>query len=183
MRGDVVILVLGLQDLNLIGHDLLAGAHADLGTLHDLDLETEDTLTELDVTDSNVDELSLGLTSGDLVTGSVLLGLGTLTTNLTRDDNFATSGTTASHDGTHDVVGGHTDWDTVQELELEGLNVGGSGQVLVVWEWLDGELDLVVLVVEVVPLFNDGLDFSNSSGTLLHELVVLGGNNSDFCAH
>ena len=130
MGDDVGIIILGLEDLDEIGHDLLVGADADFGTLHDLDLDTEDTLTELDVADGNIDEVLLGLTSGDLVTGVVLLGLGTLTTDLTGDDNLATGGTTTAHDGSDNVVGGHTDGGTVKQLVLEGLDVCGGGEFL-----------------------------------------------------
>ena len=164
---NVSVVILGLEDLDAIGHDLLVGADADLDTLHDLDLKTEDTLAEFDVTDGNVDEVVLGLTSGDLVTSIVLLGLGTLTSDLTRDDNLTTGGTTTAHDGSHDVVGGHTDGGTVKQLVLKGLDVGGGGEFLEVREGLDGELDLVVLVVEVVSLLDEGLDLLDLTGGLV----------------
>jgi hypothetical protein len=180
---DVSIVILWLQDLDLIWHDLLVGTNANFDALHDLDLETEDTLTELDVTDSNINEFLLWLTSGDLVTSVVLQGLGTLTTDLTRDNNFATSGITTAHDSSENVVSGHTDWDTVQELELKGLNVGGGGQVLVVWEWLDGELNLVVFIVEVVALLDEGLDLLNLTGVLVKQVLALGGTDTDLSAH
>jgi hypothetical protein len=181
--NDVVVLVLGLQNLDDIGHDLLGSANADLGALHDLDLEAEDTLAELDVTDGDVNEVLLGLTSGDLVTGGVLLGLCALTTDLTRDHDFATGGTTTAHNSAHDVVGGHTDGGTGEELELEGLNVGGGGQVLVEGEGLDGKLDLVVLVVEVVALLDEGLDLLDLAGALVEEVLALGGADADLGAH
>jgi hypothetical protein len=180
---DVVVLVFGFQDLDDIGHNLLLGANADLGTLHDLDLEAEDTLAELDVTDSEVNKVLLGLTSGDLVTSGVLLGLCALTTDLTRDHNLATGGTTTAHNSAHDVVGGHTDGGTGEELELEGLDVSGGGQVLVVGEGLDGKLDLVVLIVEVVALLDKGLDLLNLTGALVEQLVALSGADADLGAH
>ncbi len=79
---DVGVLILGFEDLDEVGHDLLGGASADFGALHDLDFKTKNTLAQLDVTDSNINEVLLGLTSGDLVTGVVLLGLCALTTDL-----------------------------------------------------------------------------------------------------
>jgi len=180
---DVLVILLGLQDLDVIGHNLLVSTDADLGTLHDLDFKTKDTLTELDVTDGNIDEVLLGLTSGDLVTSVVLLGLCALTTDLTGDHNFATGGTTTSHDGSHDVVGGHTDGGTVKQLVLEGLDVGGGGEFLKVGEGLDGELDLVVLIVEVVSLLDKGLDLLNLTGGLVEEVLALGGLNTDLGGH
>jgi hypothetical protein len=180
---DVVVFVLGVEDLDEIGHDLLLVAVADLGALHDLDLEAEDTLAEFDVTDGNINEVNLGLTSGDLVTSGVLHGLGALSTDLSGDHNFATSGTTTAHDGTNDVVGSVTDGESTEELVLEGLNVGGGGEVLVVGEGLDGELDLVVLVVEVVALLDEGLDFLDLTGGLVEEVLGVGGTDADLSGH
>jgi hypothetical protein len=80
-------------------------------------------LTEFNVTNSNINEVFLGLTRRNLVTGVVLLGLGTLTTDLTRDDNLATGGSTTAHNSTHNVVSSNTDWSTVKKLVLKGFNV------------------------------------------------------------
>ena len=98
LGSDVVVLVLGLGDLDDVGHDLSELADGELGVLHDLNLAAEDTLAELDVANGNVNELQLGLTSGDDVALLVLLGLGSLATDLTGDDDLAADGTTASHD-------------------------------------------------------------------------------------
>jgi hypothetical protein len=58
-------LLLGLDDGDNIGEGL-GGASASLGipSLHDLDLDTEDTLTEQDVTDGGVDKVADGLPGG-----------------------------------------------------------------------------------------------------------------------
>jgi len=183
VRGDVVVLVLGLDDSNAVGHDLLVVVGTDLNTLHDLDLKAEDTLAELDVADSDVDEFPLRLTSGDLVTLSVLLCLCALATHLTRDDDLAAGGTTTAHHSAHDVVGGHTDGGAVKQLELEGLNVSGGGQVLVVGEGLDGELDFVILVVEVVALLDQRLDLLHLTGLGVEEGNVVGSADTDLSAH
>jgi len=151
----------------------------DLGALHDLDLETKHTLTELDGTRRRIDEIVFGLTGGDLVTLSVLLGLGTLTADLTRDDDLATDGLTTAHDGTEDVVGGHTDGGAGQELVLEGLDVGGGAKVSVVRNGFDGKIDLVVGVVEVVPLLDERLDLLDLTGLLGEEILALGGTDAD----
>ena len=92
-----MVLVLGLGDLDDIGHDLSELANGELSILHDLDLAAEDTLSEFDVADGDVNELELGLTSRDDVALLVLLGLCSLSSDLTGDDNLAADGTTASH--------------------------------------------------------------------------------------
>lgn len=183
MGGDVGVLILGLKNLNEVGHDLLGGAGADFSTLHDLDLEAQDALAEFDVTHSDVDEVLLGLTSGDLVAGVVLLGLCALTADLAGDNDLATGSTTTAHDGSHNVVSSHTDGGAVQELVLKGLNVGGGRQLLGVGEGLDRELDLVVLVVEVVSLLDEGLDLLDLAGGLHEEVLALGGADADLSGH
>lgn len=123
MRNDVGIVILGLKDLDEVRHDLLRSANSNFSTLHNLDLDTEDTLAKLDVTDGDINEILLGLTSRDLVASVVLLSLCTLATNLTRDDHFTASCTSATHDCTQDVVGSHTDGNTVEELVFKCLNI------------------------------------------------------------
>jgi len=173
------VVILGLGDLDEIGHDLGGVSDLDGGTLHNLDLESEHALSEFDVTRGRVNEIVLGLTSGDLVTLRVLLGLCALSTHLTSNDDFATDGTTTAHNCAEDVVGGHTHGVTGEELELEGLDVGGSGEVLVVREGFDGEVDLVVLGVEVVSLLNERLDFLDLSDLLVNEFLALGDANAN----
>jgi len=151
--------------------------------LHNLDLKTEDTLTELDVADSAVNEVVLGLTSGDLVTSSVLLGLGALTTDLTGNDNLATGSTTTAHNSADDVVGGVTDGDTVQELSLEGLDVVGSGEGVLEGEGLDGELNAVVLIVEAIALLDEGLEFLNLLDGSVEELLGFSSEDADLGLH
>lgn len=125
----------------------------------------------------------LGLTGGDLVTSAVLLGLGALATDLTGNVDFATGGTATAHNSADNVVGGVTDGDTVQKLVLEGLNVGGSGEALGVGERLDGELDAVVLVVEAVALFDEGLEFLDLLEGFVEEFLVAGSEHADLSLH
>lgn len=181
--GDVSILFLWLEDVNLIGKDFFVTLWSDFETLHDLDLDSENTSTELSVTDCNIDEVELWLTSGDLVTSSVLLCLCTLTTDLTRDDNLATNGSTSAHDSTNDVVGSQTHSGAGEELMLKDFSVGGSAEVLVVGKGLDRKVDLVVFVIKVVSLLNEGLDFLDGSCLLVDEIGGLSAANTDFGSH
>lgn len=60
------LLLLGLDDGDGVGEGLLgAGLALGVGTAHDLDLDTEDTLAKEDVAGSGVDELLGGLTGVD----------------------------------------------------------------------------------------------------------------------
>jgi hypothetical protein len=181
---DVVVIILGFADGNNIGHNLDGTVGTGDGSaLHDLDLEAEDTLTEFDVTDGNIDEIVLGLTGGDLVTSSVLLGLCALTTDLSRDHNFATSGATTAHDGTNNVVSSVTDGGAVKELVLKVLNVSGGRKGLGERESLNGELNAVLLVVEAVALLDKRLEFLNLLERFVEEFLVTSGENTDFGLH
>jgi hypothetical protein len=124
-----VVLVLGLGDLDDVGHDLSELADGELGVLHDLNLAAEDTLAELDVANGNVNELQLGLTSGDDVALLVLLGLGSLATDLTGDDDLAADGTTGAAAGAAagGVLGSATPGNRVAEAlgAVGGALMGG----------------------------------------------------------
>ena len=130
--------------------------------------------------DGDIDELELWLTSGDNIALLVLLGLSSLASDLTGDDDLATDGTTTSHDGGKNVVGGKTNGSTAEELELEVLSLSRSTEVLVVGKGLDGEFNLVVNIVEVVSLLDETLELTDLSATLLENLLSLGGLDSDF---
>merc|ERR1719272_135629 len=157
--GDVVGLLLGLDDLDEIGHDLEGRSLTKLDGLHDLNLDSEHTLSEFDVTDGFVNEIVSGLSSGDLVSHNVLLGLGTLSTDLSGNSNLTTDGLSLSHDGSHNVVSSVSDGGTGEELVLEGLSLGGGTERSLESEGLNGEVEFVVGVVVLVSLLEERLDF------------------------
>jgi hypothetical protein len=178
--GDVVVFFLGLDDLDEIGHDLEGSSFTELDGLHDGNLDTEHTLSEFDVTDGLVNEVFSGLTSGDLVTHNVLLGGGTLSSNLTSDTDFATDGLSLSHDGSHNVVSSVSDGGTGEELVLEGLSLGSGTERSLVSEGLDGEVEFVVCVVVHVSLLEERLNFLNFTVGLGEHLLGLGATDTDF---
>jgi len=182
---DLVDLIGGLLwwvDLDEVWHDLDFLAILALERHHNLDLEAENTLSHVDMTHSLIDKLLLGLTGGDKVTSSVLLGLCSLTTDLTTDHDCATNGST-SHDIIQDVVDGHTNWVSAKKLELEDLTLERGIESSVVVEWLDDNFDLVILIVEIISLLDDGLDLSDLSGTILDKCVGVGNSDSDLGGH
>ena len=151
--GDV--LILWIEDLDKIRHNLDVLSNLSFDGLHDLDLDTNSTLSHEAMSDRGIDELLLWLSGRDKITSVVLLGLGSLSSDLTGNDNLDTDGT-SSHDTTHDVVNGGSNWDSGEELELKVLNVGSGAESSVVVKWSDGELNLVVIIVEVVSLLDEG---------------------------
>ena len=155
----------------------------DFSTRHNLDLKSNNSPTELNGSGSRVNEIVFGLTSRYLVTLGVFLGLSTLSSDLTGDDNLATDGISASHNVTKDVVGSKTDWSTTEELVFEGLNVGGSAEGSLEWKWFHRELKFVVSIVEVVSLLDHRLDFLDLTRLFVEEGLAVGGANTDLSAH
>ena len=97
---------LGLDEGNGI-REVLGGTLLSQGVvgLHDLDLDTQDTLTEEDVSDGVVDVVAGGLTRVDHETVGELHRLGTGGTQFTGNDNLATLGA-GLHDESEDTVTG-----------------------------------------------------------------------------
>ena len=85
------LLFLWLSDLNNIWvWSLWSDLSSWIVWQHDFDLETDNTLSEEDVTDSGVNVFGDWVTGVDHKTVSELHGLSSLTSKFTRDDDFAT---------------------------------------------------------------------------------------------
>ena len=172
------------MDFDKVWHNLNgAWTSFNFSARHNLDLKSNNSLTKLDGSGSRVDEIVFGLTSRYLVTLSVFLGLSTLSSDLTGDDNLATDGISASHNVAKNVVGSKTDWSTIEELEFEGLNVGSSAEGSLKWKWFHRELKFVVSIVEVVSLFDHGFDLLDFTSLLVEEGLAVSGANTDLSAH
>lgn len=178
-----ISVLLGVSDLDVVGHDdsLLTNLLLDIS--HDFNLDSEDTLSKLDVSAGFINELLLGVSSRDQITLLVFHGFCSLSSDLSRDDNFATLSLTSLHDSGEDVVSSKSNWGSVQKLELDGLALGGSAEVSVVGNGLDSELNLVVLIVEVVSLLDEGLKLSDLSGFGVEDFSGLGSLDSNLSGH
>ena len=111
---------LGLDEGNGI-REVLGGTLLSQGVvgLHDLDLDTQDTLTEEDVSDGVVDVVAGGLTRVDHETVGELHRLGTGGTQFTGNDNLATLGA-GLHDESEDTVtGSEHEWVLTYESKEE----------------------------------------------------------------
>lgn len=114
---------------------------------HDLDLNTDHSLLEEDVSDGLVDEDLSWVTSGDEETFLVLLALGSLLSELTRDDDLTTVSTSTLDDVGDDGLGAESDGNTRQELGLEVLGLG-RGRESLVGDVSHGDGDLSLVVAE-----------------------------------
>lgn len=70
-----------------------------------------------------INELSLGLTSGDDVTPVVLHSLSSLSLDFSGNDDLSTLGNTSSLDHVQDLIDDHSDWVSSKELPLDVLGL------------------------------------------------------------
>ena len=79
------------------------------------------------MTDGLVDEESRGVTSLDHVSVNKLHALGTLSAELTRNDDFATLGR-ALHNKSENAIASTTNSQSHKKLVAEGLSLGDGAQ-------------------------------------------------------
>jgi len=172
----LLLLALGVVDDDVIGDGGLdSEATGGVEGQHNLDLDSHDALLEEDVAGGDVEIVDLGLTGADHVTLLELHGLGALLLELAGDDDLTTLGV-VHHDGLDDGVGGESDGDILEELELQGLDLGGGAETLSL-DALDGEFYGVLGVVE--PLLDEEGELSELSALNTDDGEDLGGLDSD----
>lgn len=169
-------LLLGVKDGDGVRQRLLGTSLAlGVGATHDLDLDSQDTLAEQDVTGGGVDELLGGLTRVDHEAVGELHGLGTGSTELSGDDDLATLGA-GLHDEAQDTVAGTTDSETVEQLVAEGLALGDSGETTV----LDlGGVEGNAVLGELEALLDEGGELTDAATLLSENLLGVGGADDD----
>lgn len=169
-------LVLGLENGDGVRQGLLgAGLALGVGAAHDLDLDTEDTLAEEDVTGGAVDELLGGLTGVDHEAVGELHGLGTGGTELSGDDDLAALGA-GLHDEAQDTIAGTTDGQAVEELVAEGLALGDGGQTTVLNL---GGVEGNAVLGELEALLDEGGELADAATLLTEDLLGVGGADDD----
>jgi len=142
---------------------------------HDLDLDTEDTLAEENVAGGGIDEVLGWLTRVDHEAIGELHGLGTGSTELTRDDNLATLGA-GLHDEAEDTIASTADSETVEELVAEGLALGDGGKTTV----LDlGGVEGDRVLWELEALLDQGCELANATALLAENFLGVGCADDD----
>lgn len=170
------LLLLGLDNGDGIGEGLLGTSLAlGVGAPHDLDLDTQDTLSEEYVAGGAVNEVESGLTGVDHEAVGELHGLGTSSTELTRDDNLATLGTRL-HNEAEDTIAGTTDGETVEELVSERLALSDGGETAV----LDlGGVERDRVLGELESLLDERGELTDAATLLTENLLGVGGSDDD----
>jgi hypothetical protein len=170
------LLLLGLDNGNGVREGLLGTRLAfRVGAAHDLDLDTQNTLSEEDVTGSVVNEVLGGLTRVNHEAVGELHGLGTGSTELTRDNNLTTLGTRL-HDETENTIAGTSNGETVEKLVSEGLALSDSGETTV----LDlGGVEGHGVLGELESLLDERGELTNAAALLAENLLGVGGSDDD----
>ena len=170
------LLLLGLDNGDSVRESLLGtGLALRVGAAHDLDLDTQDTLSEENVTGSVVDEVLGGLTRVNHEAVGELHGLGTGSTELTRDNNLTTLGTRL-HNETEDTIAGTSNGKTVQKLVSEGLALSDGGETTV----LDlGGVEGDGVLGELESLLDERGELANAAALLTENLLGVGGSDDD----
>lgn len=170
------LLLLGLDDGDGVGESLLgAGLALGVGAAHDLDLDTQDTLSEEDVAGGGVDEVLGGLARVDHEAVGELHGLGAGSTELAGDDDLATLGA-GLHDEAEDTIAGTSDGETVEELVAEGLALGDGGETTV----LDlGGVEGDGVLGELESLLDERGELADAAALLAEDLLGVGGSDDD----
>lgn len=170
------LLLLGLDDGNGVREGLLGtGLALGVRAAHNLDLDTQDTLSEKDVAGSMVDEVLGGLTRVNHEAVGELHGLGTGSTELTGDNNLTTLGTRL-HDETEDTIAGTSNGETVEELVSERLALSDGGETTV----LDlGGVEGDGVLGELESLLDERGELTNAAALLAENLLGVGGSDDD----
>ena len=104
--------------------------------------------------------------------------LGTLSTQLARDDDFAALGT-GLHDVADNTVAGAASRQARKKLEAEGFTLGDRRQATIL-HLLGVKLDGAVGKLEA--LLDDGGQFADAAAILAENLLGAGGTDDDFSA-
>ena len=172
--------LLRLKDLNVIGESLL-GTHLALRIrrLHDLNLDTNDTSLHFNVSVGLINEDVTWGTRRDHVTITELHGLGSLSSQLTRNNNLNTL-STVLHNESENTISSSSNWETVQELVSERLSLSGSRETSVV-NSLGVELNR--LIGETESSLDESGELSNSATLLTKDTSSSGGSDDDLSSN
>ena len=134
---------------------------------HDSDSDTDHSLLEPNVSDGLVDEHGSWVAGGDDVALLVLHDTGSLLSQLTGDDDFATVGLTVSHDGVDGPHGAESDGKSFEETGLEVLDLSGGGEASVL-DWVDDDLQLALWESEsLLEEHGDLVEFSVADSSVV----------------
>ena len=142
---------------------------------HDLDLDTDDSLTELNVSDGLLDVVVDWVSRVNHESINELHGLSTLSTKLSRDDNL-NSLSSRLHDETENSVASTTDGKTSDELVSEGFALSDSAESSV-GNLLGVELDGSLLESE--SLLDNRGELLNSASSLSQNVLGAGRHDDD----
>jgi hypothetical protein len=173
LGGDLRLL--GLEEGDGIGKSGgRAGAASLVVWAHDADLKTKHTLLEEDVADGLVNVLAGWVTGGDHEALRELHALGSLSPKLTRNNDFATLGTSL-HSSAHDTVACTANSETTKEFVAEALSLS-HGAETTLGDLLGEDLDFVGIEAETLA---DHTGELTDAAALVTEDILCAGSQDD----
>jgi hypothetical protein len=173
-EGDGVDFFLGFENGdNVIERNLRSELSLGVVWQENRNSDTDNSLSHHNVTDGHIGVDLSGVTGLDHVTISELHSLGTLSSELSGDNNLATLGG-GLHDESDNTVASTTDGESSQELELEGFGLG-LGTETTVLDALGVQFDGAI--GETESLLDDTGQLTDAASVLSKD--VLGSGRSD----
>jgi len=166
-----------LDDGDHVGEGLLGAELAFwVVSLHDLNLDTQYTLLEENVSDGVVNKVASGLTGVDHESVGEFHGFGAGGAELARDDNLTTLGT-GLHDESENTVACPADGKPTKELVPQALALGNSRETTAL-DLLGVELEGVF--GELEPLLDERGELADAATLLTEDFLSVGGTDDDF---
>jgi len=166
-----------LDDGNHVGEGLLGAELAFwVVSLHDLNLDTQYTLLEENVSDGVVDEVTSWLTRVNHETVGELHGFSTGSTELSGDDDLTTLGT-GLHDESKNTIACPADGKTTKELVPQALALC-NGRETTALDLLGVEFEGVF--GELEPLLDERSELTDAASLLTEDFLGVGGTDDDF---
>ena len=174
-----LIIFLGVADLDSVWQrSAAAESSGGVDGSHNLDLDSENALLEEDVSDGHINVIQLGLSSGHEVSPLVLDGLGSLLSDFSRNDHFASLGS-GHFCGSKNGLRGGSGGGALEELDFQVFNLSGGAESLLV-DWLELQFDVVVLEPE--SFVHQAQKFVVFPVVLVSQVVEVGNLNNDIHA-
>ena len=127
--NEVVLLIINLRHLD---SDLIRKRFSnslsttDVSRKHDLNLDSHNSLREVNVSDGMIDVVVLWLTGGDQITLLVLLDLSSLLSEFSSKDNLTSFDLLNLHDVSDDEHSSRSGWGLLHQFGLKKFNLSTS---------------------------------------------------------
>jgi len=167
---------LGFADFDDIGvRSLRTDLSGGVMRKHNFDLKSDNSLSEEDVSDSGIDVLGDWVSGVDHKSVSEFHGLGSLTSQFTRDDDLTTLGSRL-HDEAENTIGSTSDGQTSHELVSERFALSDSTETTV-GDFLGKKFDLTLFHLE--SFLDESGQLPNALSLVTKDILGSGGEDDN----